>query len=117
MSGQPYPQRKTQSLLTNQEEREDYIMENTARKIQGTETKEKKEFKVIDRKKEQKITKEELLVSIAQKLIGLSVVGLMSYIGYYAGKDIRAWVICLPMILFGLKLVTTKKWWLYGERI
>ena len=116
MSGQPYPQRKTQSLL-NLKEREDYIMKNTARKIQGTETKEKKEFKVIDEKKERKITKEELLVSFTQKFIGLSVVGLMSYIGYYAGKDLRAWVICLPMILFGLKLITTKKWWLYGERI
>lgn len=94
-------------------------MKNTARKIQviGKESKEKKEFKVIDGRKERKITKEELLVSMAQKLIGLSVVGLMSYVGYYAGKDIRAWVICLPMILFGLKLVTTKKWWLYGERI
>ena len=92
-------------------------MKNTARKIQGTETKEKKEFKVIDEKKERKITKEELLVSFAQKFIGLSVIGLMSYIGYYAGKDLRAWVICLPMILFGLKLITTKKWWLYGERI
>lgn len=92
-------------------------MKNTARKIQGTETKEKKEFKVIDGKKERKITKEELLVSFTQKFIGLSVVGLMSYIGYYAGKDLRAWVICLPMILFGLKLITTKKWWLYGERI
>lgn len=94
-------------------------MKNTARKIQVTEkeTKGKKELKVIKGKQERKITKEELLVSMAQKLIGLSVVGLMSYIGYYAGKDIRAWVICLPMILFGLKLVTTKKWWLYGERI
>lgn len=94
-------------------------MKNTARKIQITEkeTKGKKELKVIKGKQERKITKEELLVSMAQKLIGLSVVGLMSYIGYYAGKDIRAWVICLPMILFGLKLVTTKKWWLYGERI
>lgn len=94
-------------------------MKNTARKIQvmETRTKEKRELKVIGGKKERKITKEELLVSMAQKLIGLSVVGLMSYVGYYAGKDIRAWVICLPMILFGLKLVTTKKWWLYGERI
>ena len=92
-------------------------MENTARKIQEMKTKEKKEFKVIDGKKERKITKEELLVSMVQKFLGMSVVGLMSYIGYYAGKDIRAWVICLPMILFGLKLVTTKKWWLYGERI
>lgn len=94
-------------------------MKNTAMKIQVMETriKEKRELKVIGGKKERKITKEELLVSMAQKLIGLSVVGLMSYVGYYAGKDIRAWVICLPMILFGLKLVTTKKWWLYGERI
>lgn len=92
-------------------------MKNTARKIQGTETKEKKEFKVIDGKKERKITKEELLVSLTQKFLGMSIVCLMSYIGYYAGKDLRAWVICLPMILFGLKLVTTKKWWLYGERI
>lgn len=92
-------------------------MKNTARKIQRTETKEKKEFKVIDGRKERKITKEELLVSLAQKFLGLSVVGLMSYIGYYAGKDLRAWVICLPMILFGLKLIMTKKWWLYGERI
>ena len=94
-------------------------MKNTARKIQVTETrtKEKKDFKVVDGKKERKITKEELLVSMAQKLIGLAVVGLMSYIGYYAGKDLRAWVICLPMILFGLKLIVTKKWWLYGERI
>ena len=94
-------------------------MKNTAKKIQvmETRTKEKRERKVIGGKKERKITKEELLVSMAQKLIGLSVVGLMSYVGYYAGKDIRAWVICLPMILFGLKLVTTKKWWLYGERI
>ena len=94
-------------------------MKNTAMKIQvmETRTKEKRELKVIRGKKERKITKEELLVSMAQKLIGLSVVGLMSYVGYYAGKDIRAWVICLPMILFGLKLVTTKKWWLYGERI
>lgn len=94
-------------------------MKNTARKIQVTEkeTKGKKELKVIEGKQERKITKEELLVSMAQKLIGLSVVGLMSYIGYYAGKDLRAWVICLPMILFGLKLITTKKWWLYGERI
>ena len=85
-------------------------MENTARKIQETETKEKKEFKVIDGKKE-------LLVSFTQKFLGMSIVCLMSYIGCYAGKDIRAWVICLPMILFGLKLITTKKWWLYGERI
>lgn len=94
-------------------------MKNTARKIQVTEkeTKGKKELKVIEGKQERKITKEELLVSMAQKLIGLSVVGLMSYVGYYAGKDLRAWVICLPMILFGLKLITTKKWWLYGERI
>lgn len=94
-------------------------MKNTAMKIQvmETRTKEKRELKVSGGKKERKITKEELLVSMAQKLIGLSVVGLMSYVGYYAGKDIRAWVICLPMILFGLKLVTTKKWWLYGERI
>lgn len=94
-------------------------MKNTARKIQGTETrtKEKRDFKVVDGKKERKITKEELLVSMTQKLIGLSVVGLMSYIGYYAGKDLRAWVICLPMILFGLKLIVTKKWWLYGEKI
>lgn len=92
-------------------------MKNTARKIQGTETKEKKESKVIDGKKERKITKEELLVSFTQKFIGLSVVGLMSYIVYYAGKDLRAWVICLPMILFGLKLIMTKKWWLYGEGI
>ena len=94
-------------------------MKNTARKIQVTEkeTKGKKKFKVIEGRKERKITKEELLVSMAQKLIGLSVVGLMSYVGYYAGKDLRAWVICLPMILFGLKLITTKKWWLYGERI
>lgn len=94
-------------------------MKNTARKIQVTEkeTKGKKELKVIKGKQERKITKEELLVSMAQKLIGLSVVGLMSYVGYYAGKDLRAWVICLPMILFGLKLIMTKKWWLYGERI
>ena len=94
-------------------------MKNTARKIQGTETrtKEKRELKVIDGKKERKITKEELLVSMVQKLIGLSVVGLMFYVGYYAGKDIKAWLICLPMILFGLKLIITKKWWLYGERI
>lgn len=94
-------------------------MKNTARKIQVTEkeTKGKKELKVIKGKQERKITKEELLVSMAQKLIGLSVVGLMSYIGYYAGKDLRAWIICLPMILFGLKLIVTKKWWLYGERI
>lgn len=94
-------------------------MKNTARKIQVTEkeTKGKKELKVIKGKQERKITKEELLVSMAQKLIGLSVVSLMSYVGYYAGKDLRAWVICLPMILFGLKLITTKKWWLYGERI
>lgn len=92
-------------------------MKNTARKIQVTETKEKRDFKVVNGKKERKITKEELLVSIAQKLIGLSVVGLMSYVGYYAGKDLKAWAICLPMILFGLKLITTKKWWLYGERI
>ena len=94
-------------------------MKNTARKIQVTETrtKEKRDFKVVDGKKERKITKEELLVSMVQKLIGLSVVGLMSYIGYYAGKDLKAWVICLPMILFGLKLIVTKKWWLYGERI
>ena len=103
--------------LLNLKEREDYIMKNIARKIQRTETKEKKEFKVIDGKKERKITKEELLVSFTQKFIGLSVVCLMSYIGYYARKDLRAWVICLPMILFGLKLITTKKWWLYGERI
>ena len=62
-------------------------MKNTARKIQVTEkeTKGKKELKVIEGKQERKITKEELLVSMAQKLIGLSVVGLMSYIGYYAG--------------------------------
>ena len=94
-------------------------MKNTARKIQVTEkeTKGKKELKGIKGKQERKITKEELLVSMAQKLIGLSVVGLMSYIGYYAGKDLRAWIICLPMILFGLKLIVTKKWWLYGERI
>jgi len=81
-------------------------MKNTARKIQVTETKEKRDF-----------TKEELLVSFTQKFLGMSIVCLMSYIGCYAGKDIRAWVICLPMILFGLKLITTKKWWLYGERI
>ena len=92
-------------------------MKNTARKIQETETKEKKEFKVIDGMKERKITKEELLVSMVQKFLGMSIVCVMSYIGYYAGKDLRAWVICLPMILFGLKLITTKKWWLYGERI
>ena len=94
-------------------------MKNTARKIQVTETrtKEKRELKVIDGKKERKITKEELLVSFTQKFLGISIVCLMSYIGYYAGKDLRAWVICLPMILFGLKLITTKKWWLYGEGI
>lgn len=92
-------------------------MKNIAREIQGTETKEKKEFKVIDGKKERKITKEELLVSFTQKFLGMSIVCLMSYIGYYARKDLRAWIICLPMILFGLKLIVTKKWWLYGERI
>ena len=94
-------------------------MKNTVRKIQvtGTRTKEKRELKVIDGKKERKITIEELMVSLTQKFLGVSVVGLMSCIGYYAGKDIKAWLICLPMILFGLKLIVTKKWWLYGERI
>lgn len=92
-------------------------MKNTVRKIQVTGTKEKRDFKIVNGKKERKITKEELMVSLTQKFLGLSVVGLMSYIGYYAGKDIKAWLICLPMILFGLKLIATKKWWLYGERI
>ena len=57
-------------------------MKNTARKIQGTETKEKKEFKVIEGKKERKITTEELMVSLTQKFLGMSI-GLLYIIYLY----------------------------------
>ena len=94
-------------------------MKNTARKIQVTETrtKEKRDFKVVDGKKERKITKEELMVSLTQKFLGVSIVGLAGFLCCLGKEDLRAWLICLPMLLFGLKLITTKKWWLYGEGI
>lgn len=92
-------------------------MKNTARKIQGTETKEKKEFKVIDGKKEREITTEELMVSLTQKFLGMSIVSLTGFLCCLGKEDLRAWLICLPMLSFGLKLIMTKKWWLYGEGI
>lgn len=94
-------------------------MKNTARKIQVTETrtKEKRDFKVVDGKKEPKITIEELMVSLTQKFLGISIAALAAFLCWWGKEDLRAWLICLPMLLFGLKLITTKKWWLYGEGI
>ena len=94
-------------------------MTNTARKIQTmeTETERKRDFKVVDGKEERKITTEELMVSLTQKFLGISIVALAAFLCWWGRTDLRAWLICLPMFLFGLKLITTKKWWLYGERI